>query len=83
MVTKLKLVILTMEQKLQAIFCIDAGETLTTIAKDLGVGKKPEKRGTGSCMSESSETGLSRLCCTYLYHNNCKKCVKHKYINRE
>lgn len=49
MATKRKSVTLTMEQKLQAIFCIDAGETPTTIAKDLGKGKQTvsdwKKRG--------------------------------------
>lgn len=40
MATKRKSVTLTMEQKLQAIFCIDAGETPTTIAKALRKGKQ-------------------------------------------
>lgn len=40
MATKRKKVTVTMEQKLQALFRIDAGESLTTIANDLGVGKQ-------------------------------------------
>jgi len=37
---KRKKVTVTMEQKLQALFCIDAGESLTKIAHELGVGKQ-------------------------------------------
>ncbi|KAJ8895620.1 hypothetical protein PR048_000956 [Dryococelus australis] len=40
MATKRKKVIVTMEQKLQALFRIGAGESQTKIANDLGVGKQ-------------------------------------------
>nr|CAI5824570.1 unnamed protein product [Callosobruchus analis] len=40
MSTKRKKVTVTIEQKLQALLRIDAGETLTRIATDLGVGKQ-------------------------------------------
>ena len=40
MATKRKKVTVTMEQKLQALFRIDAGESLTKIAQELGVGKQ-------------------------------------------
>ena len=38
MATKRNKVTVTMEQKLQALFRIDAGESLTKIAQGLGVG---------------------------------------------
>ena len=38
MIAKRKKVTLSMEQKLQALFRIDKGETLKAIALDLGVG---------------------------------------------